>query len=236
MTRYQGFTLLEVIVAVAITASISVGSVQLLHTIIVARDSTEVRSDQMIALQRLNAIVSRDIEQFINRPILDAYGDEQDALLLDDGDYLLELTRTGWRNRPGVEDPRSELQRIAYQLESIDSDACEAARRRLSDWGIEEPEGECLVRYVWSVLDRSYDSEPRSMVVLDQIEELDISLLADTVNSDDEVTDSTWYDSWPIVQGSDESVIPQGMRWKMTLPIIGEATRLWTLAHDGEEL
>lgn len=236
MHRPLGFTLLEVIVAVAITASISVGSVQLLNTIIVARDSTEARSEQLVALQRLNAVVSRDVEQFINRPILDEYGDEQSSLRLEDGDYLLELTRTGWRNRPGIENPRSELQRIAYRLESIDSDTCEAARRRLAGWGIEEPEGDCLVRYVWPVLDRGYDSEPRSMVVLDQIDGLQISLLADTISSDGERTGSEWYSSWPVLQSSNESVIPQGLRWEMTLPVIGDATRLWALPHDGEDL
>ncbi|WP_221798636.1 type II secretion system minor pseudopilin GspJ [Oceanobacter mangrovi] len=232
----RGFTLLEVLIAVAITASIGVGAVQLLSGIINARDITQLRSEQMHALQRMNGVASRDIEQFINRSIRDMYGDDVSSLRLEDGDYLFEFSRAGWRNRPGAEDPRSTLQRVAYNLEDMDSDACEFARQRLADQGVSEPQGQCLVRYSWAVLDRAYDSEPKSTVVLDQIDELEISILGETFDEDGNRTATDWYSSWPIVQNSGESVIPVAVRWNMELPVVGSITRLWPIAHDGENL
>lgn len=237
--RMTGFTLLEVLIAVAITASIGVGAVQLLGGIIQARDATSVRSDQLAALQRFNALVGRDVEQFINRTIRDQYGDEQSSLILDGSDYLLEFTRTGWRNRPGAEDPRSELQRVAYALRSIDSDDCAPALRRLTKDASVEPEHECLVRYAWPVLDRAEASEPQAMVVLDQVISLEINVLGRTEDSGatSDSSSSDWYSAWPIVQsGGTELTVPVALRWKIGLPWLGEIERLWLVAHDREGL
>ena len=89
--RSQGFTLLEVLVAVGITAMIGVGATQLLANIIDSRRITDIRAEQLASLQRFNMVVSRDIEQIINRGIRDQYGDPQPALLLNNGDYPLEF-------------------------------------------------------------------------------------------------------------------------------------------------
>ena len=113
----RGFTLLEVLLAVAITALIGVGAAQLLNSIINAKQGVDIRSEKLASLQRFNMAVSRDIEQIINRPIRDIYGDEQPAIRINDGDYPVEFTRAGWRNSPVTDDPRSELQRVAYRLE-----------------------------------------------------------------------------------------------------------------------
>lgn len=232
--RQQGFTLLEVLIAVAITASIGAAAIQLLHGIIMARDGTNARSNQLTALQRFNAIVSRDMEQFINRPRRDEYGDTVSALRINDGDYLIELTRTGWRNRPGTEIPRSELQHIAYAMKPIDDDDCAPALRRLQSAGNQNAELDCLVRYSWNVLDQAYDSQPTAAVVLDQIESLEISLL--TVVTTDTSSESDWFTAWPAIQGGDEVMIPTAIRWQFELPWLGNLERLWLIAHDGEEL
>lgn len=242
VNKQRGFTLLEVLIAVSITAMIGVGAVQMISSITAARDSTFKRSDQRSSLQRFNSVVSRDMEQFINRPIRDQYGDYQDSLILENGDYLLELTRTGWRNRPAIEDPRSELQRVAYRIESLSDDACESARKRLAGHDESDvPDGDCLVRYVWNVLDRGYDSEPQSMVVLDQLNQLDISLLVDTRTSqtssnDSPVESQDWNSSWPSLESDTKILVPVAIRWKLELPIWGELERIWLLAHDGESL
>jgi len=143
----KGFTLLEVLIAVSITAMIGVASTQLLSNVIDSKQASEVRSEQLVSLQRFNMVVSRDIEQLINRSIRDEYGDKQASLLLDSGDFPIEFTRAGWRNSPVSRDPRAELQRVAYRLEPIDSDVCEPALQRLQSWGVTEPQYDCLVRY-----------------------------------------------------------------------------------------
>ncbi len=234
MRYHAGFTLLEVLIAVAITASIGVGAVQLLSSIIDTKQATDIRSEKLASLQRFNLAISRDIEQLINRPVRDIYGDTQEALLLDSGDYPLEFTRTGWRNSPVAQDPRSELQRVAYRTEDIDSDECESARVRLQSWGILEPEGECLVRYYWPMLDQAPDAEPYTQVVLELVDQLDIELLvseqAASSGGDDPAQSRDWYSAWPALNASQSATLtPVAMRWRISMPEIGEIERLWLL-------
>ena len=234
MHKQAGFTLLEVLIAVAITASIGVGAVQLLSSIIDTKQATDIRSEKLASLQRFNLAISRDIEQLINRPVRDIYGDTQEALLLDSGDYPLEFTRTGWRNSPVAQDPRSELQRIAYRTEDIDSDECESARVRLQSWGVTEPEGECLVRYYWPMLDQAPDAEPYTQVVLELVDQLEIELLVEEQAASGGETSQAqsrdWYAAWPALNVSETATLtPVAMRWRISMPEIGEIERLWLL-------
>ena len=232
--RARGFTLLEVLVAVAITAMIGVGATQLLANIIDSRRITDIRAEQLASLQRFNMVVSRDIEQIINRGIRDQYGDPQPALLLNNGDYPLEFTRTGWRNSPVAQDPRSELQRIAYRTEDIDSDECESARVRLQSWGVTEPEGECLVRYYWPMLDQAPDAEPYTQVVLELVDQLEIELLVEeqaaSSGESSQAQSRDWYAAWPALNVSEAATLtPVAMRWRIRMAEIGEIERLWLL-------
>ncbi|QQD24198.1 type II secretion system protein GspJ [Venatoribacter cucullus] len=230
--RTRGFTLLEVLVAVGITAMIGVGSAQLLANIIDSRRITDIRAEQLASLQRFNMVVSRDIEQIINRGIRDQYGDLQPALLLNNGDYLLEFTRSGWRNSPFAERPRSELQRVAYRTESLDSDVCAGARARLESWGVLDAQGECLVRYFWPVLDRASTSEPLAQVILEQVDRFEVDVLAGTAGAGDGLSTPARdkYSSWPPLQTDTTQMAPLALRWRITLPQLGDIERLWLLA------
>jgi|TARA_B100000315_G_C14594369_1_gene597843 general secretion pathway protein J len=149
----SGFTLLEVMVAVAIFALIGLGANQVLSTVIDTRDVTEARTEQFVSLQRALDVIERDLTQFANRPIRDELGDPMHALLIGSDLYNLEFTRVGWRNPLGV--PRSSLQRVAYQL----------------------LEGE-LLRHYWLVLDRAEDSEPVTQTILTDVDDFRITALA----------------------------------------------------------
>lgn len=232
----RGFTLLEVLVAVGITAMIGVGATQLLSNIIDSRRATEIRAEQLASLQRFNMVVSRDIEQMINRGIRDQYGEPMAALILEGSEFPLEFTRTGWRNSPFAERPRSELQRVAYRTEPLDSDACAGARQRLQSWGLVEPEGECLVRYFWPVLDRASTSEPLAQVVLEQVDRFEVDVLAGQVAAADGLTTPSrdWYSAWPPLQVAGNEVQPLAVRWRLTLPMLGDLERLWLLAWAEE--
>ena len=117
--KQQGFTLLEVMIAISITALIGVASTNLLSNIIETKNVTDKRSEQLVTLQRFNQFISRDVEQIINRGIRDQYGDDQAAIILDDSDYLAQWSRLGWRNSPINDDPRAEIQRVAFQIFDI---------------------------------------------------------------------------------------------------------------------
>jgi general secretion pathway protein J len=236
----KGFTLLEVMIAISITALIGIASANLLTNIIGSKKATDERSEQLITLQRFNQFVSRDVEQIINRSIRDEYGDEQAAIILDDGDYLAQWSRLGWRNSPINDDPRAEIQRVAFQTFDINDEECEAAKSRLESWGEIDPQGLCLVRYFWSVLDRSSDSEAKTQIILDLIDEIEIELLATTLTTDSEDTETetsqeqNWYTQWPNIQVDETKEIPTAMLWRITLPKIGQIERLWLLAYDDQ--
>lgn len=233
--KNAGFTLLEVLIAVAITALIGVGATQLLANIIDSRRTVEIRSEQLASLQRLDMTLSRDIEQYINRGIRDEFGEHQAALLLNSGLYNLEFTRAGWRNSPLAEQPRSELQRVAYKLENIHSDACEIARERLQSWGEQELKGDCLVRYFWPVLDRANRIEPVAQMLLEQVDGLEIEVLAgERLNASENGTNSqgsaaqSWHATWPEIGYSEQGTQQLlAVRWRLRLPALGELERLW---------
>lgn len=240
--RMRGFTLLEVLIAVSITAMIGVGATQLLSNVIDSRRAIEIKADQLASLQRFNMVVSRDIEQIINRPIRDEYGEQQPALMLESGQYLLEFTRAGWRNSPLAEETRSELQRVAYRLESIHSDECEVARVKLENWGKEIEKSQCLVRYFWPVLDRANNSQPIAQMILEQVDELEIEVMAKAEqtggtqsDTQTEVKPADWFTVWPALNmGAEVSHNPQAMRWRLYLPGLGEIQRVWVVSWASE--
>ncbi|MEN8216148.1 MAG: type II secretion system minor pseudopilin GspJ [Pseudomonadota bacterium] len=146
----QGFTLLELLVALAIFAVIAVMAYKGLDTILTARLQTDEHATQLARLQIALTWLGRDIEQYIERPIRDQYGDRQQAL---QGTIShLELTRAGWRNP--AQQQRSSLQRVAYHLEN-----------------------KTLMRSYWWVLDRAQDARPLKMDLLNEVNEIQFRYL-----------------------------------------------------------
>ena len=80
MQRYSGFTLLEVLLAIGITAMIGLGSWQILNSAIRASEATQERLAELNSLQKTMLIVSRDLQQILPRSIRDEYGDYQPAV------------------------------------------------------------------------------------------------------------------------------------------------------------
>jgi general secretion pathway protein J len=146
----RGFTLLELLVALAIFAVLGVAAYAGLDVVLDAKDRIETKSDQLGRLQMLFVLMGRDIEQTARRGVRDTYGDPLPALL--GSDTALEFTRAGWRNPAGLR--RSHLQRVAYGLTD-----------------------ETLTRATWDVLDRAQDSEPRSVNLLGEVTALEIRYL-----------------------------------------------------------
>jgi general secretion pathway protein J len=144
-----GFTLLELLVALAIFSLVAVMSYDGLKMVLSTQAAAEIQADALAELQKVYLLVQRDIEQVVPRPVRDEYGDEQPALT---GEDALQLTRGGWSNPAGR--LRSSLQRVGYAFEDRQ-----------------------LVRYSWAVLDRAQDSEPQRQVLIGDIEEMTIRYL-----------------------------------------------------------
>lgn len=148
-----GFTLLELIVAISIFAILAAMAYSGLNNVLTTRQRTEQAADRLIALQRAFTFMARDIQQIINRPVVDELGTQIAAVIGHSlGEHLIELTRTGWRNPAAA--PRSNLQRVA--------------------WGLEN---ERLVRIYWTALDRAQDTPVVKQVMLDGVTEMSLRYL-----------------------------------------------------------
>ncbi len=140
----RGFTLIELMVSVAIMALVALLSWQVLSTLIRARDLTRSHLQDLESLQRCLQLLDADALQVVKRPITDEFGGPLPAWMGEmdsQGRQDLEITRAGWLNPMG--DTRSELVRVRYQVRSGD-----------------------LHRLSWEQLDRAPGAKPVDIVVL----------------------------------------------------------------------
>ncbi|WP_181296210.1 type II secretion system minor pseudopilin GspJ [Pseudomonas sp. Q2-TVG4-2] len=162
-----GFTLLELLIAIALFALLGLATYRMLEAVLRSDEVVRAQETQLRQLGRAVWRLERDLMQAVPRPVRDGYGDEQNAFVGQlagfEGGAALELTRSGWRNPTGMR--RANLQRVRWRLA-----------------------GDTLERLYWIVLDRDLDSEPRVQQVLDDVIELRLRYL-DAENS--------WHEEWP---------------------------------------
>ena len=145
MKPQQGFTLLELLIAVSIFALLATIAYGGLGIVLESRDHTEKRAQRLSQLQIALTIIQRDIEQATSRAVRDEYGDSKKAFIgnSESGSYL-ELTSNGHSNP--LKRTRSSLQRVAYHFS----------------------EGE-LTRSIWPALDAPQGATPFTHVVLNEL-------------------------------------------------------------------
>ncbi|WP_344809698.1 type II secretion system minor pseudopilin GspJ [Allohahella marinimesophila] len=209
----RGFTLLEILIAITVTAIIGVGTVTLLSQTIRVNDVLELRGGQLRSLQLADSVISRDYEQIIARPVRDGFGDLQPAVRTTDTTYDIQFTRTGWR------DPRQLLQ----NLKDMDQIPIRSELQRVA-YAIEEEE---LIRYYWPVLDQPQESEPVRQVLLSEVSDFSIRLLDEN---------NEWQTDWPTAAqlGSGKvdinTAIPRIIEVNFTHRVYGRLQRLFALA------
>lgn len=112
MTRQRGFTLVEMLVAVAIFAVASALAFGGLDALVRARAQVDAAGDRLARLQFAVGLLERDLRSIADRPIRENQGGERPAL--DGQATSAELTRSGNANSLGL--TRAELERVAYRL------------------------------------------------------------------------------------------------------------------------
>ena len=202
--RFCGFTLLELLVALAVFAIMATAAYSGLRSVLFTRAAVEEENRRLAAVQLAVFRLEQDIEQALPRGVRDEYGEPQPALrggeLLNDA---LILTRAGWDNPLGQ--PRASLQRIAYRLR----------------------EGR-LWRLYWTVLDRGGALEPRETLLLDQVSAFRARFLDQSgawQNAWPPPASSAADDSLP----PDLNMLPRAVEITFTLKDWGAITRLLPL-------
>jgi len=155
--RQAGFTLLELLVTLVVFAIFSLLAMGGLNNFLIQQNLINEQLQQLDRLQRLMRLVVNDISQAQPRCVRDEMGLSREGSFVADGrdDYLLRLTRGGWRNPVGLQ--RGTLQRVQYRLEE-----------------------ERFIREYWPVLDRVLGQEPRSEELMDGLLEVNFSFLDDS--------------------------------------------------------
>ena len=141
----SGFTLLEILIALFIFTILSLILVSALRTVINAQSGTEDKAERIRKLQMVLLIMSRDIEQAVNRPIINANGKEEAAFVGTPKHF--EFTHAGFANPTGVL-ARSTLQRTGY------------------GWN-----DNSLLRLTWPVLDQAPETQAHKRVLLNDVTE-----------------------------------------------------------------
>ncbi len=151
-----GFTLLELLVALAIFAVLAAIAYTALNQVSSTRTHMQAKAERLTALQMVFTVLGRDIEQGIARRVRDEFGDVEPVMKGGGvGTNLLSLTRAGWRNPLGL--PRSHLQRVSYVFAD-------------NKW----------VRQSWAVLDRGPGVLPHEEVMLEDVKAVELRFLDQT--------------------------------------------------------
>ena len=114
----QGFTLIELVVALFIFALIAAAGVSLLGFSVGAQASTGERLDEVAAIRRVGALLTADLAQAAPRVSRDVEGRQQVAFEGGTGapeEVVLAFVRRGWANDDGA--ARASLQKVEYRLE-----------------------------------------------------------------------------------------------------------------------
>lgn len=194
-----GFTLIEVLLAMAITTFVALLAYSGLSTSMTAAESQQLQARQIADIQLPLTVLERDIRNAVARPIRDEYDDRIEAMVGGAfNDYLLVLTRRGWDNPRELS--RGELQRVRYQL--LDDE---------------------LWRESWSVLDRvSEEAGQQRTRLLQGIHNIEIAFLdPKSSGASRSPLGGEWLDEWDIAQR-----LPAAIKIQFELEGFGEVARV----------
>ena len=198
---HRGFTLIEVLVALAVFGVLSALAYMTLGQTLSNADMLTERMNRLQAIQRTMNYLSTEFMQAAPRSIRADLGQFEPALQSSfASDFALQITHGGWPNSAGV--PRSTQQRTAYRVED-----------------------EELVRYHWNVLDRTANNLPVATILLDDLESLTFRFLqfnGDWVDQWPPVNTQT---------SSNSTMLPRAVEITLVLPDEGELRRIVEVAN-----
>ncbi|SKA46715.1 type II secretion system minor pseudopilin GspJ [Photobacterium toruni] len=119
--RQQGFTLLEVLVAIAVFAMLSLSANQVLSNVMRSDAQSKDHSQRLQAIQRTMIMMDNDFRQIVARKFrIDA--EKPTDKILQASEYLLDsssegitFVRGGWQN-PQSMFPRGDITRVGYRI------------------------------------------------------------------------------------------------------------------------
>jgi general secretion pathway protein J len=148
----RGFTLLELLISLAIFALISAITFTGLQSSLESRERTEAQGNRLVAVQKAFNFMRQDFEQAVPRSVRDQLGDRDPKNAFQQVLDGIVFTRGGRDNPLGLR--RSNLERLGY--------------------GIEEGK---LVRKRWQALDQPPEPAVDAVPLLDEVKALTFRFL-----------------------------------------------------------
>lgn len=196
-----GFTLIEIVIALAVFAVVGTMAFTGLNAILKQQADLQERSDQIKNLQLALKYLERDISQIVPRAVRDQYGDQQPAFSADENS-IMSFTYSGWRNPAGLS--RSYLQRVAYEVGNN-----------------EDTNKQELIRHSWNRLDGAIIEDARSIPILENISELEWKFLNQG---------AVWEQRWPPLNTDPRSApMPRAVSVSFNVEPWGNITRIIAL-------
>ena len=184
MKPARGFTLVEVLVAVAVAAILAAMAFTAMSEAMENRERVRVAQQRLIDLQVTVRTLVQDFSQVAPRPVRMPVGEGYQAAVLgarsgENASQVL-LTRGGWSNPAGLQ--RSNLQRVRYELRD----------------GV-------LYRDYWTVLDAQTEPQPVQRALLDGVEGFTVRYMNDG---------RQWQETWPPQQPGARNDDLRFLRWR----------------------
>jgi general secretion pathway protein J len=199
--KLDGFTLLELLVAVAVFAILSSMAYGGLRNVIDNSQQTELSMQRLQQVQLAMLKISRDFTQLSQRNIRDEYGNPNNYIMAGEGsDVFIEFSRGGRRNPAQLQ--RSHLQRVAYKLEE-----------------------NTLSRLHWPHLDRTQEMQAYESVLLEDVENASIRLLDNNNEWHNE-----WPPLSATGQPGDAAVTLSAIEFTLELQDWGELVRIFLVS------
>lgn len=200
MKNAHGFTLVEVLIALAVFSLLSAASVGILGLANQAQERAEQVTDGLSELERFRTVLRTDFLQVAPRRFRDPLATEQVGPLIaglpaqaaiqtvnDDEGVLMAFVRNGWSN-PAYQQPRASLQQVIYVTD-----------------------GTRFIRRVRPFIDATGQTPSRDEVLIDGVSEIEIFFY----------NRNNW---WPDVNsGTSLSEFP-AVRVNLQHPVLGPLT------------
>lgn len=222
MKKFIGFTLIEVLVAIAIFSIIGIGCYNILFGMVNARSSINEKTEKLKTISRAIHLINDDLTQLSSRKIVDDNDEILPPLIFNKSENILEFSRYGGRN-PRME-KRSEVSRVVYQLvhrNDIDINRFNEENVPEDDKNIIDDNSYYLVRKVWPILDRVSDMDDLpTKVVFNDVTEFDVDFYNDK---------GKWIDEWPQKKGDD--FLPYAIKIKIVTSSYGTIEKLISISN-----
>lgn len=207
--KSRGFTLIEIMVSVALLAVVSVLVFSAINSAFNSYEVLVKRSKSQSEFASVFSIINDDLVNIVPRPIRTASNKREGAFVFDlvASEYLIEFTRSGTSiinqdaqtiRQMGIDSPQTGLSRVAYKFAD-----------------------ETLYRYEWGILDRDKQAEntlDRESALLKEV--ADVQVIAYSVTQDSALQEET---RWPATSLTGRSrtkeflILPGGVSLRIFL-------------------